>query len=136
MTASGEKIKSGNAYSVVGCDECGRCLSMDGLLTDVRKPLISAGAVADKGHDAYLCGDESYIMWKSSPAHPEIRDAVKGSLQKHAYKNTTQLYKESSVYNFYVKVESSPEYQRDSMEPKGSPLCPNEQINYRLGRSP
>ena len=131
-TASGEKVKSGDAYRVCGTDEYGLNLALNGLLTDVRKPLISGGGVTGKGHDVFMSDSGSYIIWRTSPAYKEIREAVTRILKKHKYVGTTNLYKENSVYNFYLKVSRS-----DSVsEQTENVLCPaTPSINRRQGRS-
>ena len=104
MTASGEEITSENNYKVTGTDEYDMKLALNGRSTDVRKPLVSAGDVAGKGHDTFISDSGSYVIWRTSPAHQEIRSAILRILRKYKYERTTQLYKERNVYNLYVKV--------------------------------
>ena len=122
ITASGEEITSVDEYRVRGADEYGLKMNMKGRLTDVRKPLISAAGVEDKGNDTFISETGRYIIWKGSPAQAEIRQAVSRILHKHKFAKTSTLYKENSVYNFYLKVDTTP--SDPASGPKEDALCP------------
>ena len=97
-------------------------VALNGRKTDVRKPLVSATGVEEKGHDAFLSETGRYIIWKGSPAQREIREAVARILAKHDFARTTQLYKERGVYNIYLKVA---ETGSDPVPgPRREELCP------------
>jgi len=73
VTASGEKIQSVNELRVEAKDENGMRVALGGRLTDVKKPLLSAAGVEEKGNDVFLSETGRYIIWKRSPAQREIR---------------------------------------------------------------
>lgn len=136
FTASGELIQSGDAYKVTGQDEAELQLVLNGVLTDVRKPLIAAGAVAEKGNDMIISDAGSYVTWAGSAVQKEIRKAVQRILEKHAYVGTMPLYKENGVYYFYVKLSDLE--PRQSSEENRADLCPADDakpINSRQGKS-
>ena len=66
FTASGELIQSGDAYRICGQDEADKNIRLNGVLTDVRKPLISAGAVAAKDNDMFFSDTGSHILMAGS----------------------------------------------------------------------
>ena len=93
---------------------------MKGRLTDVTKQAPSVGRWCGGQKPRHLHDETGrYIIWKGSPAQREIREAVAKILHKHDFAKTTQLYKESSVYNFYVKVAPDP-----VPGPREDVLCP------------
>ena len=121
-TASGEIMESGDAYRVEGNDEYETDLALNGIQAPVHKPLVSAGAVADKDNDMWLSQDGGYIIRSGCAAHTEIRTAIDKILRKHHYEGTTTIYKERGVYNFYVKGRSG------GVKAKTKDVCPQEEL--------
>ena len=95
MTASGEEITSEN-NNVTGIDEYDMKLALNGRSTDVRKPLVSAGDVAGKGHDTFISDSGSYVIWRTSPAHQEIRSAILRILGKYKYERKRSCTKKAT----------------------------------------
>ena len=78
-----------------------------GRRAPVHKPLIAPGKVTEKGSDVLFSGDGGYIIHKDSQLHKEMRKAHEMLFRKHGYNDTTPLYKENGIYNFYVWRERS-----------------------------
>lgn len=119
-TATGEIVPSSGSLTLRATGERNENLRFEGALAPVRKPLISAGDVTNKGNDMYYFGDEAYVILKGSKLQKIMRDAfIKAG--KNEMQDAVMMYKEKNIYNMYVRT---PGHLADS--PVGSPgdICP------------
>ena len=101
-TASGELIPDRGGLRVQGVSESVRSVVLDGRKADVHKPLVSAGAIAQKGHVAVLGDLGGYIVPRGSPLARKIRELVHREAPREAA--TIQLYQEKGTYAGYLRV--------------------------------
>ena len=102
-TASGEILPDEGKLLWPCFLQDGRKCRLRGHVTDVHKPLISAGNVLDEGKVAILhSGGGSILSW-NSPTGILISRAMTRGPRRAQVDELIKLYKENNVYNFYVK---------------------------------
>ena len=100
-TASGEILPDEGQLLWPCFLQDGRKCRLRGHVTDVHKPLISAGNVLDKGRVAILHSNGGSILsWDSPTGNLISRAMTKGTAGSD---ELIKLYRESNIYNFYVK---------------------------------
>ena len=100
-TASGEILLDEGHLLWLCFLQDGRKCRLRGHVADVHKPLISAGNVLDKGKVAILHSNGGSILsWNSPTGNLISRAMTKGTAR---YDELIKLYRESNIYNFYVK---------------------------------
>ena len=151
-TATGEIVPSSGDLMVTSSGENGETLKFKGSLAPVRKPLVSAGDITNKGNDMYYFEDEAYIIAKGTRLQQIMRKAFSDAMRDEKnYNEAITMYKENNIYNMYVKVglssagsPVSPPFSADRLSSAGSPvssreICPAdspEQGFHRQGRRP
>ena len=102
-TASGEILPDEGQLMWPCILQDGRKCCLRGHVTDVHKPLISAGKVLGKDKVAILqfCGG-SILSWNSPTGILISRAMTKGTRQART-DELIKLNKENNIYNFYVK---------------------------------
>ena len=126
-TATGELVKGGKRMQIMGCDDWGSNLRIRGVQALMCKPLLSVGECTTMGGVAVLYGDKGYMFHKGSHVAKKI-DICQKELRDSQYRGCTVAYKDSNVYNIYMKPR---ENKIDAMplpgdsEPGGCRLGPN-----------
>ena len=126
-TATGEIVESGCAYLVQGMSEWNTPIGIGGVRAPVHKPFASVGEVTKRGCDFYLSDHTplgGWLVHRASPAHAEIRNFVKATLQKYAYKGVVPVRKETGIYNIYVKKRPVAENGKARVD-----LCAGENVS-------
>lgn len=104
-TATGEIVPSSGTLTLTGVGEKSEVLRFKGSLAPIRKPLISAGDVTNKGNDMYYFENEAYIISKGSKLQEIMRNTF-GKAIKNLSSDTVTMYKEKNIYNIYVRTPS------------------------------
>ena len=94
---------------------------MTGEKTSVRKPLLSAGDVTDKGQALWLNGNVGYIIQKDSPVLTAMRTCFERVCEQYSWNGAIDLTKERGVYNLYVQVAGG-----DGSVERAVDVSPNE----------
>ena len=81
----------------------GRKCWLRGHVTDVHKPLISAGKVLGKDKVAILHSSGGSILSWNSPTGNLISRAMTKDTRQARSDELISLYREDNIYNFYVK---------------------------------
>ena len=102
-TASGEILPDEGQLMWPCFLQDGRKYRLRGHVTDVHKPLISAGRVPGKDKVAILHSSGGSILSWSSPTGTLISRAMTKGPRQARSDELIKLYKESNIYNFYVK---------------------------------
>lgn len=102
-TATGEIIPSSGGLTLRAKGERNENIRFEGALAPIRKPLISAGDVTNKGNDMYYFGNEAYIIAKGSRLQQIMRDTFNKAAQD-LINDTVTMYKEKNIYNVYVRT--------------------------------
>ena len=121
-TATGEITESEGGYKVKGKSENGITVSFSGVKAPIHKPLISAGAVTDKGSDIFLSDSlgkhfpSGMVIVKGSPLAKALREWLHWAVPRFGPRCTIPVHKERGVYNVYIKTVST--------ETDAKSLCP------------
>ena len=109
-TASGEFIEDYGAAKVLGTDESGTIREIQGRVSDVHKPLLSAHDVSMKGGlNAYITELGGFLIPRSSKLGSAIEKSVRSLIKKHQGDGLIRMAWENSVLNFYLKMEGEGE---------------------------
>ena len=91
-----------------GCeDELGGKKGIKASITTVHKPLGSASEFSET-HDSILWSDGGYLLPKSSEIAKEMRAEFDRLSRLHGLQSCIPLWREGSLYNFYLKMDESP----------------------------
>ena len=104
--ASGDSIPNYGRAKVTSTDEHGNSIQLQGNITEVHKPLASAGEVSTR-MDAYVCEEGGILIRRDSPLGKKIKAMVMKALLEDklgVQKDTIKMFKENGVYNFYIKA--------------------------------
>ena len=102
-TASGEILPDEGQLMWLCFLQDGRKCWLRGHVTDVHKPLISAGKVLGKDKVAILHSSGGSILSWNSPTGILISRAVTKGTRQARTDELIKLHKENNIYNFYVK---------------------------------
>ena len=102
-TASGEILPDEGQLMWPCFLQDGRKCWLRGHVTDVHKPLISAGKVLGKDKVAILHSSGGSILSWNSPTGILISRAMTKGPRQARTDELIKLYKENNIYNFYVK---------------------------------
>ena len=102
-TATGELVRGGKRMQIEGCDDWGSNLKIRDVQAPVCKPLLSVGEYTTKGGVTVLYGDKGFMFHKGSNVAKKMDALVQKELRDSQYRGCTVAYKESNVYNIYVK---------------------------------
>ena len=86
----------------------GQLSFVKGSVTEVRKPLSSASDVA-VNHDVLVWSSGGAIMPKRGPIAKGLKKAYWKLVKKHGCSDVLPLYREGSLYNYYLKQSGDPE---------------------------
>ena len=105
-TASGEIIQDEGPLRFVGRSEDGKMLGLNGRVTDIHKPLVSAAKVAEKNL-VIVDGYGGTVIRGDTMAAKRIQRMVYNQLGKDPTAEAMRLYQEKGVYNFYLEKNGS-----------------------------
>ena len=101
-TASGELVPDEGSIQLKAEDERGWLRSFKGRITNVHKPLISAGQAAGAGQCSFLSRDGGWIFHENSPIGKRVTTMLAKEAKRQAHQ-MMPIYREQGVYNFYLK---------------------------------
>ena len=101
-TASGDILADEGGVRVKAEDEYGMMRSLTGRLCGVHKPLVSASQMASAGYYTWLNDAGGFIVQRESSVGRKISQLL-GADSQRADSTLLPVYKESGVYNFYLK---------------------------------
>ena len=104
--ASGMAIRNLGKVSLQTEDEYGIRRQLRGNVTEVSKPLLSAGQIS-KNYDAHIFEDGGVLIRRDSSMAKKVRNFMKKMNDKYGTKGQIKLYKEANVYNAYLKTSKA-----------------------------
>ena len=105
-TASGEIIQDEGPLRFVGKSEDGRRLALNGRVTDIHKPLVSAAKVAERNL-VIVDGRGGTVIRGGTRAAKRIQQMVNNQLGRDPSAEAIRLHRERGVYNFYLEKDGS-----------------------------
>ena len=106
IVASGDPILNYGPVKVTSKDEYNNNVQLQGNITEVHKPLASAGEVSTR-MDAFLFEEGGILIRRNSSLAKDIKQFIMKQIsgkKKEAEKEIIRMYKEGGVYNFYLKA--------------------------------
>ena len=101
--ASGATIPNLGRVMLPTIDAYGCSRRMKGNVTEVGKPLLSAGEVS-KAYDSFLFRDGGILIPRDSALGRQVQDAVWKLISSVGARGCIDLHRENNVYNAYFKV--------------------------------
>ena len=104
VVASGADIPNYGKVKLPGMDERYNSRTISGNVTEVHKPLVSAGQVS-KSHDGFIWEDGGALVPRQSALAVGMRKEWYRLVRKHGLdsQQVLPLRREGGTYNFYVK---------------------------------
>ena len=104
-TASGEVVSGYGPGIIHGRDTTGMMRKLNGTIADVRKILVSAAAMHERGYSSWLGPGGGDIIPLNHPISQELGEAYKKAVRKHGKEGIIPVHEENGVYNFYIEQQ-------------------------------
>lgn len=119
IVASGEAIPNYGRVRLQTEDEWHNPRKMSGSITEVHKPLGSAGEISGS-HDAYIWGNGGVLAPKNGPIAIGMKKEYNRLARLYGEQETLPLYKEGNLFNFYLRLTGEVQ-QLSAADPQPSP---------------
>lgn len=120
-TASGEIVRAYGSTALHGEDTEGVMRKLNGNVADVRKILVSAAKMHERGYATWLGPGGGEIIPINHPINKAMNEAYHAAVQRHGKDGVIPVVEEDGVYNFYLKEKILEEGEEAARSPDQPP---------------